>query len=163
MAKKHWKEVSALASQYLGGVDLLDDNGKYQDKTVTIKTAKETKIVGEKGREDICLVVEFTDKKLKPWIVNKINSKTIEKLSGTGFYTEWAGTDIILYFDPTVRFGSEVTGGVRVRNYAPKKCGDCGKAITDTDKATANQIAAGTKKTYGKELCYDCADKRART
>lgn len=41
------------------------------------------------------------------------------------------------------------------------KCADCGKAITNHGKMSAQAIADGTVKTYGRALCYGCAEKAA--
>lgn len=41
------------------------------------------------------------------------------------------------------------------------KCADCGKAITNHGKMSAQAIADGTVKTYGRALCYSCAEKAA--
>ena len=43
-----------------------------------------------------------------------------------------------------------------------KKCAECKKTIEGTDKATAAQIAAASKKKFGKELCVECAQKAAK-
>ena len=43
-----------------------------------------------------------------------------------------------------------------------KKCAECKKVIEGTDKATAAQIAAASKKKFGKELCVECAQKAAK-
>lgn len=42
-----------------------------------------------------------------------------------------------------------------------EKCADCGKAITNHGKMSAQAIADGTVKTYGRALCYGCAEKAA--
>lgn len=41
------------------------------------------------------------------------------------------------------------------------KCADYGKAITNHGKMSAQAIADGTVKTYGRALCYSCAEKAA--
>lgn len=41
------------------------------------------------------------------------------------------------------------------------KCADCGKPITNHGKMSAQAIADGTVKTYGRALCYGCAEKAA--
>lgn len=41
-----------------------------------------------------------------------------------------------------------------------KKCADCKKVIEGDDKFTGAQIAAASKKKFGKELCIECAQKQ---
>jgi len=38
----------------------------------------------------------------------------------------------------------------------PHRCSDCGKVITGNPKKTADEIAEGTLKNYGRKLCWKC-------
>lgn len=38
----------------------------------------------------------------------------------------------------------------------PHRCNDCGKVITGNPKKTADEIAEGTLKNYGRKLCWSC-------
>lgn len=38
----------------------------------------------------------------------------------------------------------------------PHRCTDCGKVITGNSKKTADEIAEGTLKNYGRKLCWKC-------
>lgn len=160
MSKTHWKKI--LTSNYLGGVDLDDGNGGYKRIVLTIKDAKRETIIGEGGRKDDVIVVNFAEN-VKPLILNRTNSKTVIGLSGSNYVEDWAGLRIELYFDPTVRFGKDVTGGIRVMKVPPKQavsCSDCGETIKAAGGATVEQIITGTEKTYGVKLCMNCAGKR---
>lgn len=42
----------------------------------------------------------------------------------------------------------------------PTVCADCGRVITASGKLSADQIVAGTTKSYGVALCADCGSKR---
>jgi hypothetical protein len=65
-------------------------------------------------------VCYFTDQETG-LVVNGVNWDMIEKIArDTGVENaedsdNWANTKVVLYFDPTIRFGNKVTGGIRVR------------------------------------------------
>ena len=72
---------------------------------------------------------------------------------------------IQIYYDPTVKFGRETVGGLRIRPQIPAqkqvslKCADCGGVIAPAIGKTAEYISMYTHKIYGKELCAECATK----
>lgn len=76
-------------------------------------------IKGEHG-DDHKPVCYFTNLE-KGLILNGINWDTIQDIAtknGVAMPEDsdnWTGQKVVLYFDPTVRFGSKVTGGLRVR------------------------------------------------
>ena len=103
------------------------------------------------------------EENIKPWIVSKEKLTPIKNKYGLET-DKWIGKKITLYFDPLVKFGREVTGGVRAeipREIPLPKCEQCGKGITNTGKMTPEQVAAYTKNKYGKALCGDCAKAEA--
>lgn len=55
---------------------------------------------------------------LKPLVLNQVNGETIAEIAKSEEFDDWAGTKIVLYNDPTVKFGIKTIGGIRVR--APK-------------------------------------------
>lgn len=168
MSKKtNWRSV--LDSNYLGGHDLDNGKGGHDRVTVTIKEAKREEVTGEGGRKEYLIVIRFKEK-IKPFISNKTNNKVIEKLAGSRYMEDWAGTRIEIYFDPSVKFGREVVGGLRVMKVPPQPnaatptpivpCTDCGETVKAGGGATVQQIIDGTEKTYGNVLCLECAGKR---
>ena len=79
-------------------------------------------------------------------------------------YTKWPGVKVQLYKDPKVRFANEEVGGLRVRKFLPASepevfCDECGQEIKASNGMTPKQLAAYTKKKYGKALCPECAKK----
>ena len=91
--------------------------------------------------------------------------KTIAKIYKTPYIEDWRGRSIQIYYDPTVKFGRETVGGLRIRAQIPAqkqvslKCADCGGTIAPAFGKTAEYLSMYTHKTYGKELCADCATK----
>lgn len=56
--------------------------------------------------------------------------------------------------------GLFVFAGEDLPEAPPTVCSDCGKPITASGKLTAEQIIAGTTKSYGVPLCAECGSKR---
>ncbi len=108
------KHVDLLyPSRYLRGADLMG-----RDATVTIAAVTVEEVARAGGVKERRPCVRFEGKE-KSWIMNRTNAKTVAKLYGK-FTDAWVGKRITLFDDPTVRFGPEVTGGIRVRPEVPK-------------------------------------------
>ena len=154
MSQTHWKV--AFDPNYLGGWDL--EPG--EDKILTIDCVRREECTFEGGRKETHNVAHFVEK-AKPMVLNATNCKTISKLMKTPYIEEWKGR-IQIYYDPSVKGKSgEVTGGLRIRPKAPEDvqipCECCGQMITPAFSMSASQLAAYTKKKYGKNLCAECA------
>ena len=156
--KTHWKKLTN--PNYLGAYAF--DEGK--DMILTVASVGNELVTGDGGRKEECTVCHFVEN-VKPLILNKTNMKSIQKALGTPYIEEWAGHKIQIYVDPKVKFGKEITGGLRVRNYAPSTqkiiCQSCGGEIQPRGKNTAEQIATYTAQKYGQALCAACATKVA--
>lgn len=156
--KTHWKKLTN--PNYLGAYAF--DEGK--DMILTVASVGNELVTGDGGRKEECTVCHFVEN-VKPLILNKTNLKSIQKALGTPYIEEWAGHKIQIYVDPKVKFGKEITGGLRVRNYAPSTqkiiCQSCGGEIQPRGKSTAEQIATYTAQKYGQALCAACATKVA--
>ena len=150
----HWLGLAKPDSEHFGGQDLPNLDAKL---TVTIKAYNIEVIRTQKG--EIKKGVLHFEENVKPWIVSK--EKLLPIKNKYGLETDkWIGKKITLYFDPTIRFGREVTGGVRaeIPREAPlPKCEQCNENITAAGNMTPEQVAAYTKKKYGKALCSKCA------
>lgn len=86
------------------------------------------------------IVVRFVGKK-KSWLAGPVSQKTIAGMYGR-YVEDWKGKRITLYVDPSVRFGNEVTGGIRVRNTIPKLGERSASAPLDApvDQAKSEQL-----------------------
>ena len=156
----HWKSLTK--PNYLGSY-AFENN---QDMVCTIKVVRNEVVTGEGGRKEECTVCYFVEN-VKPMILNKTNMKTISKVAGSPFIEDWAGHKIQIYVDPKVRFGKEITGGLRIRNKVTLseskiKCEICGDDIKPAGSMTAEQTAWYTRQKYGKQLCSVCATKLAQ-
>lgn len=162
MSHTHWKKLTN--PNFLGSYAFED--GK--DIIVTIKSVGNEVVTGENGRKEECTVCHFVEN-VKPMILNKTNMKAMQKLFGTPYIEEWSGRKMQIYVDPKVKFGREITGGLRIRNKIPSvqpeqlpKCEECGADIRPARNLSGVRVAAYTKDKYGKALCSDCATKKAQ-
>lgn len=144
---------------YLGAWDI-PENGEL---VLTIKNVTTDKVMNESRKEEEKMLIQFSDAK-KPMICNVTNAKAISKVAGSTYIEDWTGVRIILYATEVSAFG-DTRDAIRVKPYAPKldeanlKCADCGKTITDHDKYSARSIAESSRGTYGRTLCWECAQK----
>lgn len=160
MAKTDYRKL--MDKPYLGAWDIPEDN----DLILTIESVAQEEVKGESGRSEDCMVIHFKEAK-KPMICNITNAKAISKVAGSKYIEDWSGVRIALY-PKEVQFGREMRDAIRVREYAPKlpesvKCADCGKVITDHGALKAGALAEGTKATYGRPLCFECAEKAKKS
>lgn len=156
----HWKKLVS-DPKYLGEADLV---GQPEIVATIASVTMEPVRTGTGNKTEDKTVLNFAED-IKPLVLNVTNAKTIQKLSGTPMVEQWAGTRIQIYYDPRIMFGRDQVGGVRVRPFAPKcpKCQVCNKDIRPFGNyKTAEMLAEYTKNKYGKEMCSDCATKKAK-
>lgn len=158
MSKTHWKKMTN--PDYMGTYSL--ENG--EDMVVTIKDVRNEMVPNNKGEKEECVVIYFDESK-KPMIANKTNLKMIAKVLGSDYIEEWRGQAIQIGQERVSAFGEQVEA-LRVRNFLPTveeiSCEECGKAIQPGHGMSAAQMAAYTKRKYGKKLCAECATKAAK-
>lgn len=156
--KTHWKKMTN--PNYMGDYSIPDG----QDLIATIDYVAQEKVVGVGGKSEVEVVAHFSDGN-KPLILNKTNMKTIQKIYKTPYIEDWKGRMIQIYYDPSIKFGRETVGGLRIRPFIPEQkqakliCSDCGNAITPAHGKDALWVSKYTHQTYGKELCAECAAK----
>lgn len=149
----HFKKL--INPDYLGAYSL--EPG--QDMILTIKQVRKEIITGTGGKKEECIVCHWLENQ-KPMILNVTNCKTIAKLTKTPFIEKWAGTKVQIYSDMT-KFGGEMVECLRIRSKAPEvaeiACEECGQFIVPAFNMSATQLAAYTKKKYGRQICAECA------
>ena len=153
MSETHWKRL--INPDYLGAYSL--DPGK--DMVLTIRSVKREMITGTGGKQEECTVCRWEEEQ-KPMILNRTNCKTISKVCGSPYIEQWTGHRIQIYAT-TTRMGGETVECLRIRDKAPEEvkipCEECGVMIAPAFRMSATQLAAYTKKKYGKALCAECA------
>lgn len=145
---------------YLGSWDL--DDQPNREITLTIEKIVDEEVVAA-GQKETCTVAHWTDKAFKPMILNVTNKKTICKLYKTKDTEKLKGKAVIIGIERVKAFG-DVYEALRFRPRMPQvqtaakpKCEGCGSEINASGSMNPEQVAAYTKKKYGKSLCAECA------
>ena len=158
-------------SEYLGAEDIEPGT----EPILTIKALYNGMITLARGKERHD-VITFVEEKIpgminqvRPLVVNATNRKTLRKIYKAVTADALVGKKIQLYLQHDVRDPStgDKVDGIRIKPEEPKgakpkpapKCEQCGNVITGMGDFTAEQIAANTKKKYGKCLCVECGQK----
>ena len=153
MSETHWKKL--INPDYLGAYSL--DPGK--DMVLTIRQVKKEMVTGADGKKEECIVCYWQEDQ-KPMILNVTNCKMIAKLLKTPYIERWAGHRIQIGAEVVSAFGEKVEA-LRVRKTLPEEakiaCEECGQFIQPAFNMSVTQLAAYTKKKYGKVLCAECA------
>lgn len=157
MSKTHWKKLEN--PDYLGAYAL--EPGK--DLVVTIKSVGQEEVYNpSNNKKETCTVAHFTEKGIKPMILNVTNNKTIAKIYDTPYIEDWVGKSIAIYIAKVKAFG-ETVEALRIRKQVPTIekfiCKDCGKEVLGMAGHTAKEIAEAGKKQFGKIVCAECAKK----
>jgi len=147
---------------YLGSWDL--EELPNREITLTIDRIADEKVLdtvtGNKKVETLCY---WTDKSVKPMIMNITNKKTLAKLYKTKDTEKLQGKGVIIGIEKVKAFG-DIHDALRIRPRIPQvqnavkpKCEQCGGDINAYGKMNAEEVAAYRKNRYGKALCDDCA------
>ena len=152
MSETHYKKL--INPDYLGAYSL--EPG--QDMILTIKEVKREMITGTGGKKEECPVCHWQENQ-KPMIMNVTNMKTIAKLYGP-YIEKWPGQKVQIYAS-TTKFGGDTVECLRIRKDPPQEvkiaCEECGQFIQPAFNMKISDLAAYTKKKYGKNLCAECA------
>ena len=81
---------------------------------VTIQRVVEENVAKENEIPDLKWVIYFAELN-KPLVLNQTNGLLISRICGSAESDDWTGTKVVLYNDPTIMFGGEIKGGIRVR------------------------------------------------
>lgn len=103
---------------------LVPSNSKYLSKAdvgedgliLTIKGFRMETLKGDDGEEEK-MVMHFVED-VKPMVINRTNSQLIGIATGARNVGDSKGKQIVVYNDPTVSFGGQVKGGLRIKKVA---------------------------------------------
>lgn len=109
--KHHWKQL--INPDYIGAYTL---NGQKEMNITILKVVREM-VTGNGGKKEECTVAKLKD--MKPFILNRTNSKTITKLAGSPYIEDWEGLTITVY-STTTSVAGETVECLRVRPMLPR-------------------------------------------
>lgn len=114
--KTHYRK--AFNSPYLSSADVVGE--------ISLTVSRVVLAIDEtKKSKDFFNTCYFEEKelrpgeKIKPMILNAINSRMMYELSGSHYIEDWAGTRIKIYVDKNVRFGRDTVEGLRISSAQP--------------------------------------------
>ena len=109
MKKNHWK--TATGSKYLGAYCV--------ENEINVKILKVgvEEVSGANGRIDNCIVAQL-EGDLKPFIINRTNSKIISKITESPFIEDWVGAEFVIYAT-TTNLKGETIETLRVKEPKP--------------------------------------------
>jgi len=107
------EEVFPSTSNYLKKEDL------PRPAKVIIESIEPVEFTGKDGKPQHKLDIALQGKD-KHFLSNKTNARMISTIFGTSELNDWIGKEITLYNDPTVMFGDEVVGGIKVQYTPPE-------------------------------------------
>lgn len=110
--KTHWRKN--IDQRYLGSYSFPE--GK--DVILTISDVKTEEITGNANKKTKCNLVYFKEQE-KPMVLNRTNSKQIQKLYNTPYLEDWVGKKIQLYITKVAAFG-DTTDALRIRDFKPE-------------------------------------------
>jgi hypothetical protein len=131
----HWKRL--VNPDYLGAYSL--DAGK--DLTLTIDRVVREQITSTGGKKEECTVAHFKEAQ-KPMILNRTNSKMIQKIHGTPYIEKWSGLRITLYAT-TTKMAGEMVECLRIREFKPEN-----PILRPSDTASFDKCKAALKSGY---------------
>lgn len=103
-----------LNSDYLAEGDFISDDGSYREFTLVVKavTMDELQLPGRSTKEDkVVLAFEKAKKRL---VLNRTNVAAIKSHHGKAV-KDWIGKAVTVFYNPSVKFGRETVGGVRIK------------------------------------------------
>lgn len=103
---------------------LVPSNSKYLSKAdvgedgliLTIAGFRMETLKGDDGEEDK-MVLHFKEN-VKPMVLNRTNAQLVGIATGVKVAGDAKGKQIVVYNDPTVSFGGQVKGGLRIKKVA---------------------------------------------
>lgn len=122
-----WRQFRKSTHLAVVDVEILENKG--HDLVFTIDYCQIEENTNVNGKLVSGVFCYFTDKRIKPFMLNSENKKT---LAGFAFANgvpknlsnmveNWRGLTIQLFINPNVKFKKETTGGVRIRAVQPKQ------------------------------------------
>ena len=116
--KIHYRK--AFDSPYLSSADIVEP---------IVLTIQHVKLEKDhtKRTQDSFNTAYFTEpeirpgEKLKPMILNAMNSKAMHQIVGSPFIDDWINIQVVVYVDPNVRFGKDIVEGLRIRPHKEEK------------------------------------------
>ena len=111
-----------------------------EPQEVTISEVREQNVAPDGERPKLRLVASFYEL-AKPLVLNMTNCEVVANIVGTDDFAQWANTTVEIYVDPTVKFGTERRGGIRIRPVSKRST----SAVAETGLRPVPELRPETK------------------
>ncbi len=101
MSKTHFRKIKD--PNYLGSWDLMTEDGKFENKVLTIDHAGKEKTNDHRGQKVDAAILYFKD--AKPMFLNSTNVKMVAKVCRSPYIEDWAGKQIEITVKQVRAFG----------------------------------------------------------
>ena len=81
---------------------------------VTIMGVKQVNVAKDDAEPEMKWAIKFEEFD-KPMVLNTTNLQVAARVLGSKDTDDWKGKEIVLFTDPNVSFGGQITGGLRFR------------------------------------------------
>lgn len=98
-----------------------------EGRIVTVQDVDQQNVAPENQPKELKWVMHFEEEEFKPLVLNRINTELAAKLLKSDDTDNWKGKQLVAYCDPTISYGGQLKGGIRLR------------AVKATDKAEASE------------------------
>ncbi len=115
-ADKLWSCQLAPNPDFLSEAEFIKPDGTHREVKVVISKITREQLQRAGSSEKVLRTVLALEGKTKRFVLGaKINIAAIESQHGKRV-RDWIGKQIVLGYDPSVRFGKKIVGGIRVRS-----------------------------------------------
>lgn len=105
------KTHEMIESKYLKKEDVGEDG-----TIVTVSNFERVNVAAKGDMPEMRWTIQFEEFD-KPMVLNSTNIKLAEKACGSDDTDDWIGKKLIVYNDPSISFGKEIVGGIRIKAY----------------------------------------------
>ena len=112
-------------------------------RVVTVQSVDQQNVAPENQPKEMKWVMHFEEEWAKPLVLNRINTELAAKILKSDDTDHWSGKQIVAYQDPTISYGGQLKGGIRLRAVRPSdKADDVEDAPATTKASPADAINA---------------------
>jgi len=94
-----------------------------EGRVLTVLSVDQQNVAPADKPQELKWVMHFEEEDFNPLVLNRINTELAAKLLKSDDTDHWTGKKIVAYQDPTISFGGQLKGGIRLRN---PRAGDIG-------------------------------------
>lgn len=123
-----FEQLSPTNSKYLKQADVGEEG-----VILTVRGFKREELEND-NRKEVKTILYFQEADYKPMVLGTTNAQLLARATGAQKAGDAIGKQIVVFADPSVMFGAERTGGLRIKKLItiqPKQARSAGQAMED--------------------------------